>query len=547
MKSRKDLRPISLSSSPEPSAVSGTHAGNGFRFPGPKEVASHQLIRGRGPSPSSQRLLSADIPHRPPEKQHQRIESKEHSAKNQQVSFPKPKLSSTTSHQARSSRPTFEIVIPPVHDILKGWAGRPPKSAAILKVERKALSKAALKAGRNALLKELKKSTTVATKKEYEIALYFSKTGFSNQFSIKEDLDRLRKSASKKKKKVIRQNLDLDVDFTLPESLGSLSLNEKIVHPAQAAKRILINRFDERISPPLTFANDINERRLHGKFQFTNQYIIQQGVRKAPPTTDFGCGCTDCRFETCLCFRKHVENDTGKGRHPEQIRTYVRRPDGIVVLSDEYLARELDPLAKHFEISECNECCACGPDCWNRVVSKGRTVPLEVFQTAKCGFGVRSSVDIVKGQFIELYLGEVITEKELLQREEAAEENESSYVYSLDWFDGADQYHIDGAYFGTPMRFVNHSCNPNARCFPVQIHKADKKVYYLAFFAIRHIQAREEIRIDYSGEREEMDEDSATHGELAEGLVRCFCGEKNCRKVLWTPGVKVARRKRKPD
>ncbi len=108
------------------------------------------------------------------------------------------------------------------------------------------------------------------------------------------------------------------------------------------------------------------------------------------------------------------------------------------------MLNEIDPSGRHFEISECNELCSCGPDCWNRVVGRGRTVPLEVFETAKCGFGVRSSVDIVRGQFIELYLGEVITQQELERRENAKEKNASSYIYSLDWFKTHDCYLFDG-------------------------------------------------------------------------------------------------------
>jgi histone-lysine N-methyltransferase SUV39H len=264
----------------------------------------------------------------------------------------------------------------------------------------------------------------------------------------------------------------------------------------------------------------------------------------------------DCSLETCICFAKDVPDEIGKGTHREQKRTYTRRPDGKVVLSDEYIEQELHPERTRFEISECNHLCGCGQECLNRVVGKGRTVPLEIFQTAKCGFGVRSSVDIVKGQFIELYLGEVITETELLRREDPDEEDEPSYIHSLDWFqiNNATEYHVDGKYFGTAMRFVNHSCSPNARCFTVQIHKADRKVYHLAFFAIKDIPRNVEIRIDYTGYGGVLDDEAAAaamedagDGELAERLSRCYCGAKNCRRYLWTPGGKARRRRRRAE
>lgn len=412
-------------------------------------------------------------------------------------------------------------------------------------------SQATINSERNALLKELKKDPAIALQRPDEAQRVFGGC-FSERFQPEDDEDRMRKLASKKKRTVVRKDvaLKLEGESPLPISIEKLGIEEDFIHPAQAAKEILTSRFEEPIHPPLTFANDVNERRLHGKFQFTDRYLIRDGVKMAPATTNFGCECRDCTLASCICFSKE-----GVERHPEQRSTYTRRADGIVVLSEVYLAQELNPAAKHFEITECNEFCGCGPECWNRVVGKGRTVPLEVFQTLQCGFGVRSSQDIVRGQFIEVYLGEVITEADLRQREDAAEEDEPSYIYSLDWFDtNNDNYHVDGKYFGTAMRFVNHSCNPNARSFTVQIHKRDKKVYYLAFFAIKDIQAGTEIRISYLGgggveehDQDELDAAEANDGELAEDIVRCYCGEQKCRKFLWTPGVKARRRRRRAD
>ncbi|KAL2428247.1 Histone-lysine N-methyltransferase, H3 lysine-9 specific [Exophiala dermatitidis] len=447
-----------------------------------------------------------------------------------------------------------------------------------------------LKAQRRVLLQELKKDTSIAIEKPELVRRVFGQTGFSPVFSVDEDenIERMRKMASKKKRtaptpgaEALLTTGDEPYMVELMEELN-LSKNKKMVHPADTAREVLTRRFQEEFDPPLTFANDVNERRLHGKFQFTDRYIIREGVRMAPPGTNAGCDCVGvCDPSTCACFAKEVPDEVGKGTHKEQIQTYVRRPDnGMVVLSDTFIASELDPQSKrHFEVTECNELCGCGPDCINRVVGKGRTVPLEIFQTAKCGFGVRSPVDIVKGQFIELYLGEVITEAELCRREATADAGEPSYIYSLDWFGALNsKYHVDGKYFGSAMRFVNHSCNPNARCFIVQLHKGDKKVYYLPFFAIKDIKAGVEIRIDYQpgetgGQEYEAEaadefkaEDEAGTGQYhlkpnpkinstaadvlanTEGdddLVRCYCGEKNCRKYLWSLDVKARRRRRK--
>ena len=451
------------------------------------------------------------------------------------------------SSQQSQRTQVIEVVIPSPSNILDSWHGLPPKSSVNSKL------------GRKELWHQLKESTKVAYEDPALVEHYFGQTGFSAAFSVKKEEDVLfmRKAASKKAKKTDRASIELDIE-PLASTLSQLNLSKtKLVHPSRTARDILTSRFDEPIKPPLTFSNEVNSKRLHGKFQFIDRYILGDKVRPAPRSTNKGCRCSDCGLSSCLCFTKKVDDEVGKGKHDAQIRTYVRRPDGKVVLSDDFLIRELEPVGPHYEITECNEFCHCGPNCLNRVVGKGRTVALEIFQSQKCGFGVHSPEDIVKGQFIERYLGEVVTEAELLRREEAENDDDSSYIYSLDWFSkGTAQnnwiYHVDGKYFGSAMRFVNHSCDPNARCFTVQIHKEDRKVYFLAFFALKDIKAGVEIRIDYQGEGA-LDgslQEEAGHpefregGQLSDDLVRCQCGEKNCRGILWTPGVKDRRRRR---
>jgi len=412
-------------------------------------------------------------------------------------------------------------------------------------------------AEKEALLGELKRSTAPAVDRLEEVERLFGQIGFSKGFNTDADEDRMRKLAPAKKKKVDRSSVKLDWGSSTPTAFNTPG---ELVHPQKQVKEILTDRFHKPFGPPLSFANNVNDRRLNGKFQFTDRYILRTGVREADPGSNYGCrDCGgQCHPSTCECLQKDVDDDdsdddddgddprgrSGGATHREQIQTYVRRADGLVVLSDNYIERELNSDAKHFEITECNELCPCGPDCWNRVVGKGRTVPLEIYETEKCGFGVRSSADIFRGQFIELYLGEVITQRELERREDAKDSNASSYIYSLDWFNGLNPNcnHVDGEYFGTAMRFVNHSCQANARCFPVQIHKNDQQVYYLAFFAIKDIRAGTEITIDYSprdaGKVYDLEDE-----DVDDGLVRCYCGEPNCRRLLWRPS-KARRRKR---
>ncbi|OQV00057.1 SET domain-containing protein [Cladophialophora immunda] len=428
-----------------------------------------------------------------------------------------------TSQQGRKRLPKIEVVIDSQRkDLLRQFQAPLPKSRAQLSAEK------------NAVLAQLEQSTKLAHEKPELVERHFGTTGFSAVFSVDEDVEFMRGAASKKKKKANRNNIKLEID-SLCVPLDQLSLKTSFIHPARTARKILISRFEERLNPPLTFANDINDRRLPGKFQFIDHYIISPKVKMAPPSTNSGCDCRNCALSTCQCLTKEVD-----GRET-QVEIYARRPDGIVVLSDDYINQALGDGNERQEITECNEHCGCGDDCWNRVVCKGRTIPLEVFQTKNCGFGVRSSKDIVKGQFIQRYLGEVITDPELEQREDAAEEQQPSYVYTLDWFGNKEPYYVDGEYFGSAMRFVNHSCNPNTLCVTVQTHRKDKRVYDLAFFATKDIKAGEEICVSYKNDG------SSDVEQISEDLVKCQCGEDNCRGILWKPSKKTRRRRRRQE
>jgi SET domain-containing protein len=75
----------------------------------------------------------------------------------------------------------------------------------------------------------------------------------------------------------------------------------------------------------------------------------------------------------------------------------------------------------------------------------------------------------------------------------------------------SDKKAIDFSKSSDPMRYTNHSCQPNARLCIRQGR--------VEFYALRAIQVGEEITVDY-GE---------THHE---GRLACRCGVVNCRGAL---------------
>jgi len=52
-----------------------------------------------------------------------------------------------------------------------------------------------------------------------------------------------------------------------------------------------------------------------------------------------------------------------------------------------------------------DQACSCNSDCVNRISQRPRDVPLEIFKTQGKGWGVRASIDIVRGKVLGMYSG----------------------------------------------------------------------------------------------------------------------------------------------
>ncbi|KAE8149287.1 hypothetical protein BDV25DRAFT_140947 [Aspergillus avenaceus] len=258
--------------------------------------------------------------------------------------------------------------------------------------------------------------------------------------------------------------------------------------------------------------------RVTANFQFINKYTLRNGVVPTPADFIGGCGCNShCSPETCLCFDQEEDFNV-------KIIPYCQARDGsgLQVLASEFLTRKA-------MIQECGVRCNCDDKCPNRVVQRGRTVRLQIFNTGRRGFGLRSPDYIRAGQFIDLYLGEVITKSKADRREEYALKNGHSYLFGLDWFpdiNEEDIYVVDGQKLGGPTRFMNHSCKPNCRMIPVTSRIGDGKIYDLAFFSLKDIPPLTELTFDYNPNAHKSQ-------NVDPSAVPCLCGEDNCRGQLW--------------
>ncbi|KAI7881181.1 SET domain-containing protein [Lichtheimia hyalospora FSU 10163] len=250
--------------------------------------------------------------------------------------------------------------------------------------------------------------------------------------------------------------------------------------------------------PSVTVVNNVDDEPFPTSFKYINSLIYSKDVNPPDPAFLIRCECTVCN-----------------GSCHEDSEMYA--PDGTL------LVEQGSP------IYECNSACGCPKECRNRIVQRGRTVPLQIFKTKYKGWGVKAMDSIKRGQFVEEYLGEVITEEEGEFRGKFYDKVGMTYLFDMDFGAGDDhsvEYVIDSFLLGNASHFFNHSCEPNLSVYAVYHDSANPDFHRLAFFARRDIKKGEELTIDYQG-------GSLNPNESApRGRFECRCESATCRKWI---------------
>ncbi|KAI1357597.1 SET domain-containing protein [Xylaria arbuscula] len=310
---------------------------------------------------------------------------------------------------------------------------------------------------------------------------------------------------------------------------------------------------------PITIVNTEDDTMIDPNFHFMEDSVRNSDVEPTRKEFLTGCECKkdlDCRYNKCTCLQDVEDDDSGDENtasdtdspSEEYFDDWYRRKYGKKAYAyHSHGARvghlRSKVLTSRNPIYECHESCVCSPDCSNRVVERGRKLPLQIFRTANRGWGVRSTVDIKKGQFVDKYMGEIITAEEATRRraESHMAQRKDVYLFALDKFSHPDSFderlrgpplEVDGEFKSGPTRFINHSCEPNLRIFARVGDHADKHIHDLAFFAVRDIPRGEELTFDYVDGVDDSDMD-ALDPKKQKDMARCLCGSKNCRGYLW--------------
>ncbi|CAI9090978.1 OLC1v1025886C3 [Oldenlandia corymbosa var. corymbosa] len=183
-------------------------------------------------------------------------------------------------------------------------------------------------------------------------------------------------------------------------------------------------------------------------------------------------------------------------------------------------------------VKECWRKCRCSMQCGNRVVQRGITCKLQVFLTAGGkGWGLRTLEEIPKGAFVCEYVGEILTNMELYERNKRNCKDRHTYpvLMDADWgtervLKDEDALCLDATYYGNVGRFINHRCNDaNLIDIPVEVETPDRHYYHLAFFTKKKVAAFEELTWDYGI-------DFNDHNHPIEAF-QCSCGSARCRDL----------------
>ncbi|THF99544.1 hypothetical protein TEA_019331 [Camellia sinensis var. sinensis] len=149
-------------------------------------------------------------------------------------------------------------------------------------------------------------------------------------------------------------------------------------------------------------------------------------------------------------------------------------------------------------IKECWRKCGCNMQCGNRVVQRGITCKLQVFLTNDGkGWGVRTLQDLPKGSFVCEYVGEILTNMELYERNKQSSGNERHtypVLLDADWgsegvLKDEDALCLDATFYGNVARAIN----PPSISREVHLKHTYVPFMQLAFFTKRNVDALEEL------------------------------------------------------
>lgn len=227
--------------------------------------------------------------------------------------------------------------------------------------------------------------------------------------------------------------LDFFIAYVQERELGNLGLDVVNEHASSVSEVIPPWDFvwvdDYIIDPSLKHVREIEPLDKVNGYALTDELVANGGCN---------CPGDECDPRTCECVRR-------ANRCYPFVDAYYQRmlngDDGVDkskptgdfnFIYDAYGRIHPDVPAGE-PIFECNKNCSCSSACHNRVVQKGRKVPLAFHKTESKGWGIKTLQNLKRGTFVGAYGGELLSDLEAERRAEIYErELGTTYLQDVD-------------------------------------------------------------------------------------------------------------------
>ncbi|KAF8384281.1 hypothetical protein PRIPAC_73423 [Pristionchus pacificus] len=198
--------------------------------------------------------------------------------------------------------------------------------------------------------------------------------------------------------------------------------------------------------------------------------------------------------------------------------------------------------------AECGGSCRCDAEtCSNRIVQRGRQMPVIIMRHHVKGWSSRLFVDIKEGDFVHEYVGEIVTYHENRKMDQTYALDQSDSLWDPSQPANRKDQHkarkhnkgktesgychralvVNGLNFANEARFNAHGCKPKLKTVVTYVDRQSYGLHRTAFFAGQDMRAGEELTWNYHGEGLEI---AMNNGEgFPSGILPCCdCGEPDC-------------------
>lgn len=181
---------------------------------------------------------------------------------------------------------------------------------------------------------------------------------------------------------------------------------------------------------------------------------------------------------------------------------------------------EFDSCLNSIDRTECNdEICGLSiskkNNCKNRQFKNLKPEKnIYIKLTSNKGFGLFAKRDFQLNELICDYIGEIITENEMLTRSLEMENENAEHYY---FFRINSNIIIDATHCGNAARFCNHSCDPNCYTALWTVY-GEKRI---GIFAMKNINVGEELTFYYHYKPTQNKK-----------IHKCLCGAQNCTGAM---------------